>query len=68
MLLYYIPLEPPLSHVQCAGVNGDNYQGAFSEPVLITVEPPESQEGIIVVHMENINMTVYSLYIHVISS
>ena len=35
------------SHVQCAGVNGDNYQGAFSEPVSITVEPPEPQEGIV---------------------
>ena len=34
-----------LSHVQCAGMNGDNYLGAFSEPVAITVEPPETQEG-----------------------
>ena len=35
-----------LSLVQCAGVNGDNYLGAFSEPVAITVEPPETREGI----------------------
>ena len=34
-----------LSHVQCAGVNGDKYQGEFSEPVAITLEPPETQEG-----------------------
>ena len=41
--------SPPLSHVQCAGVNGDNYQGPFSEPVLITVheEPPETTEGML---------------------
>ena len=43
-----VSFPPPLlSHVQCAGVNGDNYQGAFSEPVSITVEPPEPQEGIV---------------------
>ena len=39
-------LHPPLlSLLQCAGVNGDNYQGAFSEPVIFIVEPPETQEG-----------------------
>ena len=45
-MYHFHSLRPPLlSHVQCAGVNGDNYQGAFSEPVVITVEPPETQEG-----------------------
>ena len=37
MLLYDI--------VQCAGMNADNYQGVFSEPVFITVELPETQKG-----------------------
>ena len=37
MLLYDI--------VQCAGMNADNYQGVFSEPVFITVDPPETEEG-----------------------
>ncbi len=40
-----VTVKCALSHVQCAGVNGDNYQGAFSEPVAVTVEPPETQEG-----------------------
>ena len=35
------------SFVQCAGLNADNYQGAFSEAVRVTVESPETEEGIV---------------------
>ena len=36
----------PLPNVQCAGVNADNYQGVFSEPVNVTVPEKQKLQGI----------------------